>query len=522
MQDFRQGFDEIRVPLKVSKFFILEGDILDEDILYYDNLKKGLVLDSNTIGVIQKLDQIKDVRVLRYKSLVDAFGVEKKGSSSIHFTDDFDVRVAETVNSFTDYDVKMGFSDEKINKKISEAIRNTILNIRGKDYEDKVDKTTALISDAVQKDQIVSQTMLLDVRKTIREISQSFVDAVSLKNVIPIKAKKEVVSLNLSNKSISNYFLDLVVTDKVSFVSSAKSVILKFINSFGDDNSGIVLSSMLQYSDNDDYVVAHSIFVMALSIMIAKELTNIVYEKISSNQNSKIDPRSLKLISLKTFDLDDLINIGLAALLHDVGIRKNFGVIPPSYKIPSTNISKIELHPSESSFFVQKLSLDVSVQRAVYEHHEFLDGSGYPKGLKRYMSKYSPIIAFAEKFSELVLENPFIERPISPAVALGYILKNEIGKYDKDVIFAFVRATSTYPIGSWIQISNGMIGFVKDVSPKDRSKQVVKLVFNESLNKIEEHKLVDLAEYDEYKIIKIMNPIELSKRVGDLRQYYFD
>lgn len=512
--------DEIRIEITVSKFSLKEGDVLNQDIMYYDTLKKGVVLDRNSISVIQQINDIDQIKVLRLKKVIEE-EMRQKIESNVKLVDERQEQV-QTIDKISDVDVKLGFSDEKADRKIAEAIRKTFDKIRGEDYLDKVDETKEKIESILLTDQITSTTAKQEVQKTIKEISQSFVDTISLQKIVPLKSKADVIGVNFSSKSISNYFLDLVITDKVSFVNSAKSVVVKFINSFGDDNGGIVLSSLFQFSENDDYVVAHSIFVMSISILIAKELTKLVYEKVLSNSQGKLDPKVLKLVSLKIFDLEDLTNIGLASILHDVGLRKNFGTIPPSFKIPVANLSKIELHPSESSFFVQRLNLDVSIQRAIYEHHEFMDGSGYPKGITKYMSKYSPIIAFVERFSELVLENPFIQKPVPPAVAINYILKNELRKFDKDVVFAFVRATSTYPIGSWVELSNGTIGFVSNVSPKDRTKQIVKLIFTSNLTKLNQQMLIDLAEREDLKIIKVINPIELSQKVGDLRGYYFD
>ncbi|MCS7299104.1 MAG: HD domain-containing phosphohydrolase [Spirochaetia bacterium] len=513
---------EVKVPIKVSKFYLKEGDILDENILYYDNLKKGLILDKSAISAIQNINEVKEVRVLRSKSLIIEEEKQTTPSNVVIEPVKKEEQTIETLDNVSDVDIKMAFNDEKLNRKIAEAIRNTIQNIRGQDYDAKVDETSSKIENMLQKEQITTQAVQLEAQKIIRDLSQSFVDNISLQKIVPIKSKKEVLSLNFSNKSISNYFLDIVIEDKVSFVSSAKSVVLKFINAFGDDNSGIMLSSLFQLSESDDYVLSHSIFVMALSIMVAKELTKIVYDKLLSNQNNKIDTKSLKVVSLKTFGIEDLTNIGLASLLHDIGIRKNFGIIPPSYKIPPLSRSKIDLHPSESSYIVQKLNLDISIQRAIYEHHEYLDGSGYPKGANKYLSKYSPILAFVERFGELVLQNPLVDKTLPPPLAINNILKNEIRRFDKDVVYAFIRATSTYPIGSWIQMSDGMIGFVKDVSQKDRTKQVIKVVFDNNLRQLNETRLIDLGDVQDIKIAKIMNPVELSQKVGELRRYYFD
>ncbi|MFN4246028.1 MAG: HD domain-containing phosphohydrolase, partial [Brevinematia bacterium] len=381
------GSNEIRVTITISKLLLKEGDILDQDILYYDNLKKGTILSNSLISAIQQIDSIDTIRVLRLKSLVEEEEKKRKIEKIEVFREKEEI---ETIEKISDANIKLGFTDEKTDKKIAEIIKNTIEKIRGKDYEKKVEETSKKLESNIT-DQIDSKTQRQETQNLIKEISESLVDTFSLQNITPIKSKHDVITLNLSNKSISNYFMDLVISDRLSFINSARSVILKSINSFGDDNGGIVLSSLLQFSNNEDYILSHSIFVMSISILIAKELTKLVYEKTVYNKE-KLDYKFLKAISLKTFDMDDLINIGIACILHDIGLRKNFGVILPTFEFPKSSYSKIELHPSESSFFAQKVQLDVKIQRAIYEHHEYIDGSGYPKGITRYLSKYSPII----------------------------------------------------------------------------------------------------------------------------------
>ncbi len=524
-ENLTNDIDEIRVPVSISKFLLKEDDILDEDLLYYDNLKKGTMLTKALISAIQQMDMVETVKVLRLKKIIDEENEENE-KRKIEVIQKEEEKT-ENIEKMSDTEIKLGFTDEKTDKKIAEAIRNTINKIRGKDYQTNLENTAKEIEKSIQE-QPTSQTQKIEIQKIINEISQSLVDTLSLQKILPIKNKTDVLSLSFSNKSTSNYFLDLVVSNQTLFVNSAKSIVLKFINSFGDDNGGIILSSLFQFSENEDYILSHSIFVMSMSILIAKELTKLAYEKTiqrnvtQQNSQSKVDTKFLKVISLKTFDLEELINIGIASIMHDVGLRKNFGTILPSFKFPKTSYSKIELHPSESSFFAQRINLDVKVQRAIYEHHEYMDGSGYPKGINKYLSKYSPIIAFAERFSELVLENPFISKPLPPALAINYILKNEIQKYDKDVLFAFIRSTSTYPIGSWVKLSNNMIGLVTNLSPKDKTKQIVKVISDDQFRKLPTPKIIDLSETNDVKITEILNPIDLSKKLGDLKTYYFD
>ncbi len=500
---------EIKVPITVSKFDLREGDILDQNILYYDNLKPGISLTKGIINAIQNIKEVVNVRVLRSKKLIIE---ESTNSGAISEKD-------QTVQNISQMDLKFGFFSQEYDKKIAEAIKNTFDSIRGKDYQEATEKMTSKIYESIDTSNIGEGVKKVEFQKTIYKISSSIADVFSMSKVEPITSKSKIKALNMSNNSVTSNFLDLIILDKVSFINSARSIIASMINSFGDDNKGFVLSSMMMMVNESDYVVSHSLLITSISIVIAKELTKLTYEKISNKSN--LDPSILKIVSMKTYGFDDMVSLGLAALMHDVGLRKHFGVFSCEFEFPKISMSKVELHSSESAYFAQKLNLDINIQRAIYEHHEYLDSTGYPKGTNKYLSRYSYILSFVERFVDLIIKSPFNSNPLPPPLAINYILKKEISRFDKDVIFAFIRATSSYPIGSWIALTNNKIGFVIGSSSIDTSKPIVKAVLDSTFKLLPEFELVDLSQ-DDVKVSRIISVLELMEKYPNFRDLYFD
>ncbi len=139
----------------------------------------------------------------------------------------------------------------------------------------------------------------------------------------------------------------------------------------------------------------------------------------------------------------DLKNLGIAAILHDLG----------KAKIPDEIISKpsalspeewavMRQHPQMGVELLSKLSgLAGVVSTVVAQHHERLDGSGYPAGLRgSQLHRFSTIVALADCYDALTCERSH-RAPLIPFKALS-VLKAEVvtaGKLDQTVFAALVR-----------------------------------------------------------------------------------
>lgn len=118
------------------------------------------------------------------------------------------------------------------------------------------------------------------------------------------------------------------------------------------------------------------------------------------------------LIQSKADDLrrKELDNAALALLLHDVGMAK----VPPFILSKTTPLKpeekeKILPHTLAGYKIVHKLDLTFDVMRqAVLEHHERLDGSGYPQHSKD-ISSFGRLAAVADAFSAMIQKRPYAE-----------------------------------------------------------------------------------------------------------------
>lgn len=166
---------------------------------------------------------------------------------------------------------------------------------------------------------------------------------------------------------------------------------------------------------------------------------------------------------------------GLAGLVHDIGEMK----IPTQITRKKTELNKAELsylrmHPNysfELLSHINAFSKDVRV--AVQQHHECLDGSGYPAGLKgEQISPIARLIGVIDSYEEsLHPRNGVIT--LTPNQVISGLFKKADKQYDKAFIQLLIKVLGVYPPGSIVTLSDGMIALVMSSEPTTPLKPII-------------------------------------------------
>ena len=279
-------------------------------------------------------------------------------------------------------------------------------------------------------------------------------------------------------------FLKAVLTEKKVYTGYVEDIVFDIIKDMGYKLSRELFSLSVRESHNANFLVSHTVLVLMTALITAIELTKMINDKMATLQEDNINV--FLSISKKSFSIEELINLGIAAIMHDIGFLKQFPGLKADHHFSLQEESKIDLHPSEGFHIAKMTNLDFDVQRAIFQHHERFDGSGYPNGTQpRLFSKYTPILMFAEYYVENTTQNPFVEEAYLPRQVVVDILAHRRNQFDGDVIYAFLRAASLFPVGSWVRLNNGQIGIVAGVNPKKLDSPVVKAVFDKNFKKID-------------------------------------
>jgi HD-GYP domain-containing protein (c-di-GMP phosphodiesterase class II) len=194
---------------------------------------------------------------------------------------------------------------------------------------------------------------------------------------------------------------------------------------------------------------------------------------------------TLALLIGRQFSLKDdvLLELGRGALFHDVGYR----ALPMKVKFQPAGM-RVEadpqlhrLHPEMGRRLLSSF-LDASpmLLEMITQHHERLDGSGFPQGLGgEALSQLSRIVMVADHYDELC-NAPDPTTSLNPHTALSrlyrhVVMKGESSKFCENVVQALVQAIGVYPPGSLVELTDGFMGVVSSINVHQPTKPIVLL-----------------------------------------------
>lgn len=155
---------------------------------------------------------------------------------------------------------------------------------------------------------------------------------------------------------------------------------------------------------------------------------------------------------------EELTNLGLAALLHDLGLHfLPAAIADPSVSLTAEEAWEYRRHPSLIADALKyQPEIPVPVRLLVRQVHERPDGSGYPDRLRK--SRIHPlarILNAVDSYLTLTQAGPG-RPPIVPHDAVCFmLLQGKEGIFDSDVLRAFIGQLCLFPIGSSVQLDNG-------------------------------------------------------------------
>jgi HD-GYP domain-containing protein (c-di-GMP phosphodiesterase class II) len=185
-----------------------------------------------------------------------------------------------------------------------------------------------------------------------------------------------------------------------------------------------------------------------------------------------INVSMMSLLLARALGIDDagtIAEIAQGAILHDVGKT----LIPSQVLLKDDGLTQAEsklmnMHPAYGLQLMMPVeSLGPRVREIIAFHHEMIDGSGYPKGLQGdAISQAVRIVTIANVFDNLCNQR-VVARSKTPSEALAFMYKNELVKYDKIALSAFVKALGVYPPGTIVTLKSGKVGIVMSVDSSD-------------------------------------------------------
>jgi putative nucleotidyltransferase with HDIG domain len=183
--------------------------------------------------------------------------------------------------------------------------------------------------------------------------------------------------------------------------------------------------------------------------------------------NHAVNVSVLSLLMGRYFALceSDMLDLGMGALLHDVGKSE----LPDRYRhredhFNMAEISLYESHVASGSVHAQRLGLSDGASTIIAQHHECSDGRGFPLGLSTERTHMlSRIVALVNSYDNLC--NPTnVALSITPHEAVAHLFTQNHKQFDTAILGAFIKMMGVYPAGSVVQLTDDRYALVVGVN----------------------------------------------------------
>ncbi|WP_312653387.1 HD-GYP domain-containing protein [Aminipila sp.] len=342
-------------------------------------------------------------------------------------------------------------------------------------------KPGMIVGQSVMNDVAVVPLLLADQKLTIRNI----------RRLRELNVPGVYIKTKYSEDIIAQGFVDPILKHKIT--SDLKNVCRNFVsksaitssmaNTLIEVSSSLmdhILSkdeyvlNMVEIKTFDNYTYSHCINVASLATLIGIQLG---YSRVS---------------------LQELTSAGL---MHDFGkLDVPIGIINKPSSLTTEEFSIVKRHPT---YAINKLKTSMKISLTVLDgiasHHEKYDGSGYPNGLVgANIPLCGRILAVADVYDALTTARSY--RPAwQTKDTLDFMASNSGTHFDPDILNAFFKTISVYPVGTMVKLTDDSIALVIKNTPGCMLDPVIRILSSKKLSNGTEF---DLAKVENLHIVK--------------------
>lgn len=211
---------------------------------------------------------------------------------------------------------------------------------------------------------------------------------------------------------------------------------------------------------------------------------------------------------------DELMDLGVGALLHDIGKAELPARVrnrDESFTMAETQL--YQQHVMKGVTMAQQMELPPGPMLVIAQHHENADGSGFPQRINvDRMSAAARIVALVNRFDGLC--NPLLaSKSMTPHEALSLMFAQGRNRFDATMLNAFIRMMGVYPPGSAVQLTDDRYALVVAVNTSRPLKP--KVMVHEPKVPRDEALIVNLEEHSDLGIRRSLKPNLLPRNALD-------
>ncbi len=181
----------------------------------------------------------------------------------------------------------------------------------------------------------------------------------------------------------------------------------------------------------------------------------------------------------RSLELDRTLihEIGIGALLHDIGKI----LVPPAIlnkpgRLTDEEFTIMRGHVVHSrDLLAQAPGIPAAALAVAAEHHERLDGSGYPDGKAgKAISQAGQMASIVDVYDAITSDRVY-HKGLEPHAALRKLLEWSNHHFDQSLVQQFIRCVGIYPVGTLVRLRSGLLGVVVESSREGPFQPVVRV-----------------------------------------------
>ena len=355
-----------------------------------------------------------------------------------------------------------GFSlkEEEVLLQVQERCKYVYVDTEKTPFEVKARLATLNSSTQKPVQKKKGRSKKIDFTDTVTLTKAKFDKSAFTENLIKARKSRD------KTRSYIDSMLEEARVGRVVDTKEAKNLVATLANDIATSLDATMW--LTQLKNRDEYTAIHSLNVCVLSLIFG---------------------RSLNLSK------DELNELGLGALLHDIGkMRVPLKVLNKPGKLTDDEFEIMKTHPGMGYELIRNdENLSAEVLTIVRNHHERLSGQGYPDKLnEQSISYFTKIVSITDVYDAITSDRVYHDG-MTPHLAIQKLYEWMPNNFDKDLVQKFIRTLGIYPIGSVVELKTGHIGLVVKLNEVQRMKPVVMLIMNRNREFYPRRKLVNLA-----------------------------
>ncbi|MCD8521301.1 MAG: HD-GYP domain-containing protein [Saccharospirillaceae bacterium] len=251
------------------------------------------------------------------------------------------------------------------------------------------------------------------------------------------------------------------------------------------------LACLGRIREKDNYLLEHSINLAVLMGIFAKSMN---------------------------IDRETMHQTIVGAMLHDIGkVMIPDEVLHKPGKLTDDEFAIMRNHVVFSrELLKQTPGVSELTIRVAAQHHERIDGSGYPEGLHDCdICREGKMCAIADVYDAITADRVY-HKGLPPTMALKKLLEWSGTHLDQTLVHRFIRSMGIYPVGSLVKLKSERLAVVIEGSETDQRLPLVKVIFHSKRQRYLPVEIIDLSKPStQDEILQAVDPARFGIRLND-------